>query len=89
MGKIETMLEAAKLGDLINKKEDKKKNNVLIWVLAIIGGVVAIAGIAYLVYRYFAPKYTDEFEDDFEDDFDDDFEDEEDEEDVYSEHTEE
>ena len=43
--------------------------------------VVAIAAIAYAMYRYFKPDYLEDFEDDFDDDFDDDFfEDEEDDE---------
>lgn len=45
-----------------------------------IGAVAAVAGIAYAVYRFFAPSYLDEFEDDFDDDeFDDDFFDDEEE----------
>ena len=66
MVKVEELLEALKKRD-----EDKNKNPVL-WVLAIIGAVAAVAGIAYAVYRYFAPDYLEDFEDDFEDD--DDFE---------------
>ena len=71
MVKVEELLEALKKRD-----EDKNKNTVL-WVLAIIGAVAAVAGIAYAVYRYFAPDYLEDFEDDFEDDddFDDFFED--------------
>ena len=71
MVKVEELLEALKKRD-----EDKNKNTVL-WVLAIIGAVTAVAGIAYAVYRYFAPDYLEDFEDDFEDDddFDDFFED--------------
>ena len=57
----------------IGKKEDKKKCNTLLWVLAIIGAVAAVAAIAYAVYRFFAPDYLEDFEDDFEDEFDDDF----------------
>ncbi len=86
MGKIETLLEAAKLNDLLGKKEEKKKCNVVLWVLAIVGAIAAIAAIAYAVYRYFSPDYMEDFEEEFEDDFDDDFEDEED---IYSESTEE
>ena len=71
MVKVEELLEALKKRD-----EDKNKNTVL-WVLAIIVAVTAVAGIAYAVYRYFAPDYLEDFEDDFEDDddFDDFFED--------------
>lgn len=73
-------MDMAKLNDLLGKKqEEKKKCNVLLWVLAIIGVVAAVAGICYAVYRYFTPDYLE----DFEDDFDDDFETEEDDEDDF------
>ena len=74
------MTELKKLGELLgSKKEEDKKGNTLVWVLAIIGAVAAVAAIAYAVYRYFTPTYLEDFEDDFDDDFDDDFFDEEDE----------
>jgi hypothetical protein len=63
------------------KKENEKKCNTVLWVLAIIGAVAAVAGIAYAVYRYMTPDYLDDFDDEFDDDFEDDFfDDEEDEE---------
>ena len=73
--------ELAKLYKLIGKKEvvqeqeEDKKFNALVWVLAIIGVVAAVAGICYLVYRYFTPNYLDDFDDDFDEEFEDDFED--------------
>ena len=67
--KIEDLLAALK------KKEDEKEKNTVLWVLAII--VAAVAGIAFAVYRFFAPDYLEDFEEDFDDDFDDYFEDEE------------
>ena len=69
--KIEDLLAALK------KKEDEKEKNIVLWVLAIIGAVAAVAGIAFAVYRFFAPDYLEDFEEDFDDDFDDYFEDEE------------
>ena len=69
--KIEDLLAALK------KKEDEKEKNTVLWVLAIIGAVAAVSGIAFAVYRFFAPDYLEDFEEDFDDDFDDYFEDEE------------
>ena len=59
--------------ELLHKKDDEKAKNTLLWVLAIVGAVAAIAGIAYAVYKFFTPDYLEDFEEDFEDDFDDDF----------------
>ena len=58
---------------------EKKKTNPVLIALAIIGGIAAIALIAYGVYRFLTPDYFDDYDDDddFEDDFDDDFEDDE------------
>lgn len=73
--KLEELIDAAKLNRLINervrgKKEEEKKSNVLLWVLAIIGAMAATAAIVYAVYRYFKPDYLDDFDDEFDDDFD-------------------
>lgn len=86
MNKIEELLEQVKgkdlkdLKELLNKKqvvvEKEKKCSPLLWILAIVGFVAAVAGIAYAVYRYFTPDYLEDFEDEDYDDDDDDFEDE-------------
>ena len=57
------------------KAQAEKPKNTLVWILAIVGAVVAVAGIAYGVYRFLTPDYLEDFEDDFDDDFDDYFED--------------
>ena len=68
-------MEIAKLSKLLGKKEavqekeEDKKFNVLLFVLAVIGVITAVAGICYLVYRYFHPDYLEDFDDDFDDDF--------------------
>ena len=76
-GKIEEMMNHAKIAELLNKKKAEEENkNFVLWLLAIVGAVAAVAAIAFAVYRYMNPKYADfdgefyydEFEDDFEDD---------------------
>lgn len=61
------------LVDILKKREsdEERPKNVILWVLAIIGVVAAVAGIAYAVYRFVTPDYLEDFEDDFDDDFDD------------------
>jgi hypothetical protein len=86
MKKIDELIASnAKLAELLGRKEEepeKKCCNAIVWVLAIIGAVAAIAAIAYGVYRYLNPDYLDDFdfddfeEEDFEEDYDDDLEDE-------------
>ena len=62
-----------------HKEAEERKNNTILWVLAIIGAVAAVAAIAYAVYRYMTPDYLADFDDDFDDDFEDDFFEEEEE----------
>lgn len=82
LNKLDDILDNARVNELLGrKKEEEEKCDKLLWIFAIIGAIVAIAAIAYAMYRYFKPDYLDDFEDDFDDDFDDDFfEDEEDDE---------
>ena len=84
LNKLDEILDNARVNELLGrKKEEEKKCNKLLWVFAVIGAIVAVAGIAYAVYRYLTPDYLEDFEDDFDDDFDDDFfEDEDDDEDT-------
>ncbi|MGN1266667.1 MAG: DUF4366 domain-containing protein [Dorea sp.] len=73
MNKVEELIAATKLSEILNKKEEEAQCKKIIWVLAIIGAVAAVAAIAYAVYCFFTPDYLEDFEEDFEDDFDDDF----------------
>ena len=79
MNKIEDIISATKLKEILQKRDDDKIKKTILWTLAIVGAVVAIAGIAYAVYRYFTPDYLEDFDEDFEDDFEDDYFEEEDE----------
>lgn len=74
LNKLDEILDNARVNELLGrKKEEEKKCNKLLWVFAVIGAIVAVAGIAYAVYRYLTPDYLEDFEDNFDDDFDDDF----------------
>lgn len=75
--KVQTMNKIDELIAALKRKEEEKNKNTVLWVLAIIGAVAAVAGIAYAVYRFLTPDYLEDFEEDFDDDFDDYFEDEE------------
>lgn len=72
MSKIEELVSAAKLGEMLGKKEEPKKQcKPVLYVLAAVGVIAAVAAIAYAVYRYFTPNDAEDFEDDFEDEFED------------------
>lgn len=66
---MEDIIAASKINDLLHKKEEKDTHcKTVLWILAIIGAVTAVAGIAYAVYRFLTPDYLEDFEEDFEDD---------------------
>ena len=73
MNKFEEMIQETKFYEMLKKHDECKMKKTILWILAIIGVVAAIAGIAYAVYRYVTPKYLEEFEEDFDDDFEDEF----------------
>lgn len=80
MNKMEEFFNASKINELLHKKEaEERQKKTIILIFAIIGAIVAVAGIAYGVYRFFTPDYLEDFEDDFDDDFEDDFFEEEEE----------
>lgn len=73
MHKMEELLAATKLKAMLRKAEDQKKSKVC-WIVISILAVLAVAGVAYALYKYFTPKYYDEFDDELcDDDFDDEF----------------
>ena len=70
MKKMEDLIAETKLYDLLQKKDSEKIKKTILWILAIVGVIVAIAAIAYAVYRFVTPDYLEDFEEDFDDDFD-------------------
>lgn len=79
MSRVKDEISAETLGEVLEKRDSAKVKRVILWTLAVVGVIAAIAGIAYAVYRHFAPDYMDDFDDEFEDDFEDDFFDKEEE----------
>ena len=69
--RVEELIAETKLNELLRKKEGEQGKNIIVWVLAVLGAVAAVAGIAYAVYCFLTPDYLEDFEDDFDDDFDD------------------
>ena len=62
--RIEDIIAETRLNEILHKNEAEKQKNTVIWTLAIIGAVAAVAAIAYAVYRFVSPDYLDDFEDD-------------------------
>lgn len=59
LSRVEELMNSSRINELLHKEEDEKKKNCILWVLAIIGAVAAVAGIAYAVYRFFTPDYLE------------------------------
>ena len=50
LSRVEELMNTSRINDLIHKREeDEKKKNCILWVLAIIGAVAAVAGIAPII----------------------------------------
>lgn len=74
MNKMEELIAASKIGELMQKQEtENKQKNTIICIFAAVGVVLAVAGIAYIIYNMLQKKKYEDFEEDFEDDFEDDF----------------
>lgn len=73
MNKIEDMITETKLYEMLKKRDQDKVKKTILCILAIVGAVVAVAGIAYAVYRFLSPDYLEDFEEDLDDDFEEDF----------------
>lgn len=79
MNKIEELIAETKLNEILHRKEDGEKKTVL-WVLAIVGAIAAVAAIAFAVYKFVTPDYLDDFDEEFDEELEDYFSDGDDEE---------
>ena len=73
---FEELLSMIKVSEILQKKDDDTEKKVL-WILAIVGAIAAVAAITYGVYKYLTPDYLEDFDEDFDEDFYDDLEREE------------
>lgn len=65
MGRVEELISRGKIMEYIEKKkEDDKLKKKLLIALAVIGGIAAIAAIAYAVVQFVKPDYLEEYEED-------------------------
>lgn len=79
MNKTDDMVSVSLVQKLLNRES---KHSTLKKILILLGLLVVIAAVAYAVYKFFAPDYTDDFDDEFDDEFDDDFFEDDEEEDA-------
>ena len=71
MSRVEELIAETKLKELLHKNEKEQQKNEIIWILALIGVIAAVAAITFVVYKFVTPDYLEDFEEDFDDDFDD------------------
>lgn len=76
MNRVEDIIEAIKLTELLKGNKDEEKiesKDIVKIVLIVVGAIVLIGVIAFAIYRFVTPDYLEDFDDDFDEDFDDDF----------------
>ena len=57
---LKDILAAAKLNEILRKDEEEaemSKKSPIVTILAVVGAIVAVACIAFAVYKYFTPDY--------------------------------
>ena len=73
--RLEEWLAMSKLNELIDRKDGKKSNPLVIF-LAIFGAISLGCVIAYAIYRFMTPDYFEDYDDEFDDDYEDEDEEE-------------
>ena len=58
---FEELLSMIKVSEILQKKDDDTEKKVL-WILAIVGAIAAVAAIAYGVYKYLTPDYLEDLD---------------------------
>lgn len=69
MDRVSALLEEVK--DVLAERSEKK-NNQVVKILAIVGGIALAAAVIYLLYRFLQPDYYEDYDDDI---YDDEYED--------------
>lgn len=73
LNKFDEITNTLKINELFNKKEEEEKNKkCILTILAIVGGIALVAGIAFAVYKFVSKDDYEDFEDDYYDDLFDD-----------------
>lgn len=68
--RINDIINTVKVNELFHKKEEEEKQkNCILKILAVVGIVTVIAGIAYAVYKFVVPDYYEDDDIDFDDDY--------------------
>lgn len=78
LARVDELVGLARFDEVMKKRDDAKFKKTVCTVLIVVAAVLAVAGIAFALYKFFTPEYLEDFEEDFEDDFDDEYFEEED-----------
>ncbi len=78
LARVDELVSLARIDELMKKRDDDKFKKTLYTIAIVFVCMIAIAGLAFALYKFFTPEYLEDFEEDFEDDFDDEYFEEED-----------
>ena len=61
MSKVEDIIAASKLSELMNKKEEDKHGKTVLWILAVVGAVAAVAGSILFLHPGLSGRFRRRF----------------------------
>ena len=68
--RVDELMQRIRVRELYEKEmENDRMKRVILTVLAALGIVACVAGIAFAVYKFMSKDYLEDYEDDFDDDF--------------------